>query len=394
MININDIEKQVQETIALKVEAELKSYNVTQFIDQYLSNTIQDKVNSTVTALINKLINTDTITKQITMLSATQLQEKIDLAIKARAAQTVSQTDLGKEISARIESFVDTHMRQAALPAEFIPANAINWKNFKLPANQISKGTIEDFNSNGIEDYATEINLTILDGQVVVEHEFVTKNLTVVEKAKVKDLTVTNLTVENNIIIQSGKFVEEVRNLIDNRLEQFYDRPLDLKGAALTSNQTKLIDSNSLGPSIVESNLRKVGRLSTLSVVGETNLAETLYVNNSRLGINTDEPAGPLTIWDEEAEFTIRKFKNRNMYIGSTRDSNLTLGVGGNSVLEIHPNGINTKTVKIGHITISTGDKEPTHRGSPSDMVINTKPEANQPWAWRCMGGEKWAQLT
>jgi hypothetical protein len=195
-------------------------------------------------------------------------------------------------------------------------------------------------------------------------------------------------------VIQSGKFVEDIRNLIDNRIEHHKNQQIDLQGRELTSNQVKLIDTKSLGPTVVESNLRKLGRLADLSVIGETNLAETVYVNNGRLGINTDEPAGVFTAWDEEAEITVRKYRNRNMYIGSTRDSDLTLGVAGNGVLEINRLGIATTTVKIGNVTISTASAEPVHRGAPGDLVINDRPTANQPWAWRCTGGENWVGLT
>ena len=77
-----------------------------------------------------------------------------------------------------------------------------------------------------------------------------------------------------------------------------------------------LIDNNSLGNSIIESNLRKVGRLTSLSVTGITELADTVYINNGRLGVNTEEPAGVFTAWDEESELTVRKYKNRTMYVG------------------------------------------------------------------------------
>jgi hypothetical protein len=81
------------------------------------------------------------------------------------------------------------------------------------------------------------------------------------------------------------------------------------------------------------------------------------------------------------------------MYIGSTRDSDLTLGVGGNSVLEITRNGIATSAIKLGNISISAGDKEPTHRGAPGDLVINDQAGPTEPWAWRCTGGETWKPL-
>ena len=81
------------------------------------------------------------------------------------------------------------------------------------------------------------------------------------------------------------------------------------------------------------------------------------------------------------------------MFIGSTRDSNITLGVAGNGVLEITRDGVATSAIKVGPITINTADVEPTHRGTPGDLVINSKPLKGQPWAWRCLGAEAWIGL-
>jgi len=393
MIDINDIEKQVQEALKQKIDTELSNYDLYTVIEQQINRTVQDKVNATITGLLNRLINSETIAQQVDALVTTELQEKVDLAVKSRAAQTVSQVDLGTEISKRIAGFVEERMLQAKLPENFIPASSINWNNSKLSADFVGSGTIQDFTSRGIEDCAGDINLTVLDGQVVIENETVTKHLTVVETGNIKNLSVGKLTINDDLVVKSGKFVEEIKSLIDGRIEVYHDKPVDLKGAALTSNQVKLIDSQSLGSSIVESNLRKLGRLTNLNVIGETTLAETVYVDNGRLGINTEEPAGVFTAWDEESEITIRKYKNRTMYIGSSRDGELVLGVNGNAVVAVRKHGIETNSVKIGNITVTTANQAPAHRGAPGDLVINEATVGNQPWAWRCTGGETWLPL-
>lgn len=394
MIDINDIEKQVQAAIAQKIEAQLSTYDLYNVIEQQINRTVQDKVNVTITGLLNRLVNSDSIAQQVNSLVTNELQEKVDLAVKARASQTVTQVDLGTEISKRIGLFVEERMRQATLPENFIPASSINWNNQQLPADCIGNGTIKNFTSEGIEDRASEVNLTVLDGQVVVENETVTKTLTVVENATVKNLSVSKLTINDELVIKSGKFVEEIKSLIDGRIDHYRNKPIDLNGGALASNQVKLIDSKSLGPSIVESNLRKLGRLQDLTVIGETNLAQTVYIDHGRLGINTIEPAGVFTAWDEESELTIRKYKQRTMYVGSSRDSELVLGVNGDAVLAVRKHGVEVNSVKIGNITVSNVNGEPSHRGSPGDLAINSATVAGQPWAWRCTGGETWVPLT
>ena len=395
MIDINDIEKQVQEALKQKIDTELANYDLYTVIEQQINRTVQDKVNATVTGLLNSLINSETIAQQVDALLGNELQEKVDLAVKSRAAETVAQVDLGTQISKSINTFVKEKMISAALPQKFIPAASIDWHKFQLSAECIGSGVVHNFTSDGIEDHASDINLTVLDGQVVIENETVTKQLTVVDTATVKNLSVGKLVVNDGITIHDGSFSEQIKSLIDSRISQrASENNWDTNGKSLQSNGRVLVDNSALGSSIVESNLRKVGRLTDLNVTGETTLAETVYIDNGRLGINTEEPVGVFTAWDEESELSIRKYKNRTMYVGSTRDSDLVLGVNGDVVLAIRKTGIETNSVKIGNITITTGNVEPSHRGHPGDLVINDASRPGAPWAWRCTGGEKWIPLT
>lgn len=394
MIDINDITKQIQAALHKKIEDELNTHDLHTVIEQQINLTVQDKVNATITGLLNNLINSETIAQQVDSIVTADLQEKLDFAVKSRVAQTVTQTDIGTEVSKGIATFVEERMRNSALPENFIPAKSINWNQFRLPANCIGTGTIHNFTSNGIEDRSTEVNLTVLNGQVVVENETVTSQLTVVDSANIKNLNVGKLVVNDGITINDSNFADQIKGLIDSRISQReVERKWELGAEPITSNGNVLLNTNSLGNSIVTSNLRKLGRLTDLSVSGTTELAETMYISNGRIGINTDEPAGVFTVWDEESEVSIRKYKNRTMYIGSTRDSEIVLGVGGDAVLNIRKSGIESNSVKVGNITITSGNTEPNYRGSPGDLVINEVARAGQPWAWRCTGGESWISL-
>jgi hypothetical protein len=394
MININDIEKQVQAAITQKIETELNTYDLYPIIEQQINFTIQEKVNATITGLLNRLITSESVSAHVDARLSNNIQEKLDLAVKSRVAQTVSQIDVGTEISNRIVQFVQERMQKTDLPKNIIPAHSIIWDDFVIPAEKISAGTIQNFSSSGIEDQAVDVNLTVLDGQVVIENETVTKHLTVVDSANIKNLSVGRLVVNDGIIIKDGNFSEQIKNLVDSRIAaKRNEDDHDLNGKPLLSNRMVLINSNSLGNSIVESNLRKVGRLNNLTVTGETDLAETVYINNNRMGLNTDEPAGVFTAWDEESEISIRKYKNRTMYIGSTRDSELVIGVAGDAVLNVRKTGVEVNSIKVGNINISSGIGEPDYRGSPGDLVINESTRPGQPWAWRCVGGEQWLPL-
>lgn len=328
------------------------------------------------------------------MTETIDINEEIRQVLSNKIDNIIKNIDIGTILLERIDQYVENRATSGKLQRGMIEHSRIDWSNYKISAEHIHGGVVHDFTSDGIEDHASEINLTVLDGQVVIENETVTKHLTVVENANIKNLSVGKLVVNDGIVINDGNFAEQIRGLIDSRISQHnIENPWDTNGKPLMSNRVVLLDNKSLGNSIVESNLRKLGRLVDLSVVGAANLAETVYINNGRLGINTDEPAGVFTAWDEESEITIRKYKNRTMYLGSTRDSEIVLGVNGDAVVAIRKHGIETNSVKIGNITISNANREPAHRGSPGDLVINDATVAGQPWAWRCTGGETWIPL-
>ena len=329
------------------------------------------------------------------MTETLDINEEIRRVLSNKIDNLISNIDIGSILLERIDQYVESRATSGKLQRGMIDHNRIDWTDYSLSAERVGSGTIHNFTSDGIEDHASDVNLTVLDGQVVIENETVTKQLTVVDTATVKNLSVGKLVVNDGITIHDGSFSDQIKSLIDSRISQrASENNWDTNGKPLQSNGRVLVDNSALGSSIVESNLRKVGRLTDLNVTGETTLAETVYIDNGRLGINTEEPAGVFTAWDEESELSIRKYKNRTMYVGSTRDSDLVLGVNGDVVLAIRKTGIETNSIKISNITITTGNVEPSHRGHPGDLVINDASRPGAPWAWRCAGGEKWIPLT
>ena len=339
-----------------------------------------------------------------TLVEEIDIEERIDDYIKQNASvqqllaekinSIVNSVDIGSIILERIDDYINERASSGKLSRGMISHQQVDWTNYSMPASHVGSGVIKNFASEGIEDRSTEINLTVLDGQVVIENETVTNQLTVVNSANIKNLSVGKLVINDGVIFNDSGFSDQIKGLIDSRIsEKNNENTWDTYGKSLKSNNTVLINSTGLGSSVVESNLRKLGRLTSLSVDGTTELAETVFIETGKFGINTDEPSGAFTVWDEESELSIRKYKNRTMYIGSTRDSKIVLGVSGDAVLAVHKDGIEVNAVKIGNITITNGNCEPTHRGSPGDLVINQVASAGQPWAWRCTGGETWLPL-
>ena len=70
---------------------------------------------------------------------------------------------------------------------------------------------------------------------------------------------------------------------------------------------TPVITMDSLGPTIIKSSLRKVGRLSNLTVDGDVILGEHIYYNSlsNRLGIGTDKASAAFSLIDDGIEFVM-----------------------------------------------------------------------------------------
>jgi len=69
-------------------------------------------------------------------------------------------------------------------------------------------------------------------------------------------------------------------------------------------DNAEVLSRDTLGSQVIKSNLKQVGTLKTLSVTGDTALAEFAYFNSAfgRLGINTDSPNGTLSIAENNVE--------------------------------------------------------------------------------------------
>lgn len=330
-----------------------------------------------------------------TMIDTFEFNKQLEKILTDKIHSILKKINISTIIDSRVDEYIKNYISDKdSINPHLIDHSKISWSGFKLKADNIASGTIKNFNSIGIQDSATDVNLTILDGQVIVEEELISKDLEVINTARIKNLEVESITIEENFTIASNSFAKQMENMIDTRIKNHARlNEFNLDGKPLKSNQHYLLDDKSLGPGIVESNLRKVGRLSTLSVTGVTELGETLVVDNGKVGINTDEPSGILSLWDEESELTIRKYKQRTMYIGGARDTNLAIGVNGDAVLTVKPGGIQTNKIKIGDITVSCVRKEPTENGAPGDLAINQSNLDGSPWAWRCMGNNRWLPL-
>jgi len=272
-----------------------------------------------------------------------------------------------------------------------------------ISGDHVKGGTITKFSSTGIEDLATETQLTIMDNAVVIESKFAAQSLFVKENAVIDG----DLTVKGDLLLDTKVSDRLIRRASEQVIENFGD-----VGAGITEEVVNKIhgseldvknilvngrpffegkDNNSIAPFIKLSRLTQVGNLKELVVTGEAQLCSSFYAGNKRVGINTLEPAAALAVWDEEVELLIGKHSKATGYIGSLRNqevilgahnkTNIVLGAGGQTLID---DLIADKT------RFFSGDKAPNFESETGSVCFNTKPALGKPFGWICLGGASW----
>ena len=152
-----------------------------------------------------------------------------------------------------------------------------------------------------------------------------------------------------------------------------------------------VLSKDTLGPSIVNSNIRKLGNLIELEVAGQAMIADTLIVNNGKIGINTQETSGVLSIWDQDSELSVLKYAQKNMFIGSTRQNDITLGSNNQDQIALKSNGnieLNG-SIRFCGLLISVEDRIPERVGEPNEIAIIRDGSA----IYKCLGQTTWSKI-
>jgi len=267
----------------------------------------------------------------------------------------------------------------------------------------------KDFKTTGIVDQSVKVELTVLDEAVVVENQLIASRLLVDKDAAVSGTTVLNNLIVKGTIntdnhawdeISSRAAVAAVDLLTDQWKQQLTQQVLDLAKTdgidfgSIKINGNDIVAGDTLSNSIVNSNLQAVGKLRELEVAGHVELNETVTVNRNRVGINTTSPEMALSVWDEEVSIVAGKFSKQHAYIGTNRLNNISIGVNRVPQIELDVDGLTTiNKLRVGQHRIGFGTDVPGHSGTRGDLVFNSDPKPNMPFAWVCIGGFKWQLL-
>jgi len=347
-----------------------------------------------------KTLMADAMTEVMTSLIANMKAEAI--AQINKQFYTINFDGLVQEL---IAQEIAKKVRTYTFPDASIPNNSINFTGLQLLGDHIVGGVIDNFTSNGIDDQSTELQLTVMDGMVVVENNLVIKELSVKGNAVFEGdvrfkgkLPIDDDTKEELVNSTANQIQDKLEDhlrteLADKIHHTLLDNGIDVQNIMV--NGRKLIDGEGvLGSFIKDTKITSTGELKELTVQGETLLSGSLYTSHNRVGINTTEPASALAIWDEETEIIIGKRKAHTGYIGSARTQEVILGANNNQNIVLGINGeVTVAKLIVGATQLHSTDGIPTFNGIRGAIAFNQNPKLGEVWGWMCLGDTRWAEM-
>lgn len=228
-----------------------------------------------------------------------------------------------------------------------------------LSGNKVNGGRITNFQSNGIKDTSSDFVLTVNDGGIAVKAVHtpsipnalsVGGDLTVDGAINARTLHVDEITSDvrntrtsslelstdtgatafgKGIIWTGGEYTRQlVLRQTGDDINLWTSENIDVPaGKSYRINNTEVINETGLGPSIVTSNIRRVGTLQNLNVEGFVNFDSYIFydANTQRLGIGADDPNGALSIRSMDHEFMIDPTEDRGFKLGTWSTSKLEI---------------------------------------------------------------------
>ena len=414
-----DVTQQVDsivENLVRGIEVRLEG-RVEEAVSRYLENQLlnydyESKLNWLASLKLDSMIaqieiNKHSVEKRLDAVSDVVISN-IEAECKRLATDQVrsrlGDIDVNKTVRDIVSQEVLRHVTDLTFPEHSIPGTAVDPTGLSLSGNNVAGGIIRDFNSEGIQDASTRMQMTITDEGVVVENRMITLGL------EVKGTTV----LEGDIIINgdvppSSKFytsiidtaVAGVKNSMDNAFfgdystvifEKIKEEGLDLN--RITLNGTEVIVGNKLNYGIIDTNIQRVGQIKDLQTAGETLLSETLYVGKDRVGVGTIEPNHSLSVWDQEVEIGFGKRLKDTGWIGTPRRQALVLGANGQDNLTLAMDGsVQVQRLEIGKVSVISAPSTPGNDMPKGTVAFNENPAPGEPIGWVSLGNGAWSKF-
>ena len=411
------IEQQIKTVVEARVQAILAQPEWIDNLEQRITKYAQDRIVgrfaniSTVPDLIDavqgsvrKLFDQGHVPGLETYVSPSKITQAIDNGIQALVNAAIDNLVIDTEWQNKIERSVN-HIMTMRLSDRLssIDINSLIVSHIDAGIDRWQDRLKRDFRTNGISDQASNIELTVLDGVVVVERDFVAKNIQVEQ-----DLIVNNLVV-SGVINTDNRSWNELKDVISQQVltattEQWRQDLVDqvvlesrtagINFDSVMVDDLPLIENKTLSAAVVDSHLQSIGTLRDLRVAGTAQFGQTMQVSGRRVGINTQDPEMALAVWDEEVSIIAGKLSKQQAFVGTARLQNLAIGVNRTPQIEIDVDGLTTiKQLRVGRHRISHAGTVPGYSGTRGDLVLNSDPKPGTPFAWVCLGAFQWQSL-
>ena len=332
---------------------------------------------------------------------------------------------------------------------DFPPLELIRKIPFRsLSGDHINGGKILNFSSSGILDESKSCQIKISDqgvtiaklsadsikGSVTIEDTLEAKTV-VADVIKAKEIKADiKFEKEDSVVFGGDRVygkgllwsgVGNTRQLVfqGNPDRLFCSENIDLaKNKSISVNGTTIITNEALGPTVVKSNLREIGRLKKLIVDGSVTFNDYMFFNSAldRLGLGTDQPNAALSVAEMGVEVMLGTENNRGILgtfashaVDIVTDNTARISIAANGNIElgnrnrppvnvsVHGTvGINVSTpdsrVKLdigGAVRINGSlhlkDVEPPKGGvfNQGDIVWNANPQQKRHIGWVCISG-------
>jgi hypothetical protein len=343
----------------------------------------------------------DEVSDQVINNFETETRRLATEHVKSKLYQEVDVNHVVREI---VLTEISKKLATFAFPKGSIPGDAVNPSGLRLSGNNIKGGIIQNFNSSGIQDKSTNVQMTLLDAGVVIENKIVSLGL------EVKGQTVIegDLHIKGDVPMDGSFFQRIIQNTVaatretlnaelfesynNDIFERIRENGLDVSKISL--NGSAVIDGPKLNPGITDTNITKLGLVRDLQTTGEALLSQTLYVGNRRIGINTLEPGHALSIWDEEVEIGFGKRQRDVAWFGTPREQSLLLGANKKDNLVLNPDGsVSVQKLYIRQIEVGISDGTPKDSAAKGAIRFNSNPVPGGPAGWISLGGGAWSRF-
>lgn len=380
-----DLESYVSNTVRGAVVNYLSNVNLEQLAAESLSDEINRSVTQIARSALANILQSRNIQQEIDTWVHNAVAEQLLSTAKNALVSRANSVNLEKVAAEVLAGVVGEQAMLMNFPAASISPGSIDWSRARIPAETIAPGKIKSFSSSGITDVSTDTQIMLSDDGAMI------KNLLVEETAFIDTLsTEKHLEINGRLTLgsQARSVISDIAAETSGKLNQ--SDTVDITGKTVVHSGKLILSADTLGPGVVHSNIRKLGNLLELNVSGDSFLGDVMIVSASgKVGINTEEVPGALSVWDDDAEFSLVKTRARNMFAGSTRNTQITLGSNNQDQIILKTDGsleFNGKIRWSGRL-FSIANSVPEHTGEPGEIVIVNDD------IYSCQGGNRWKKI-